>query len=267
MDYYSQSVTSAEDAQTSDVDSEASSSPRRDDNRSTPSRLKNLNALLDDLQRQLRDRHLRLPSGYEMHAASETSALSFLASYLKTFKLITHCSHAALNQQSREIDFILEQLSEAKSTPIESRSWQDAVESWLALRDLLPEVHSFRCRCVLECVFAPRDVRRAVALGQHLRGIKSGATELRAESTPTILLNELKGTLGGHMKQNFFEYRAVLEEERARVRRVMALQERGVAACGALVCGCAVGVTNFCFSLWWAGGGAAGGAGGGGGVW
>ena len=57
----------------------------------------------------------------------------------------------------------------------------------------------------------------------------------------------MKEGLGGHIKRNAFDYREMIEKERARIRRIKELQDRVVALFGTGFFASLVGVNNLAF--------------------
>ena len=180
---------------------------------------------------ELRDAQLTLPSIFHFPSVDHTLrvALAF--------------PQRTLYEQLRKLDFVLERLNEAKATPIEEKTWQDSVESWLALRDLLPQVSSQRAVRVLECVFGDAKVLDVLGRAEIFLPIDGG------ERTPVDLLTQLKAVLGGQMKQNFFAYVEVMEKEKVAIQHVISLQNKLFAAFSAGIVGIFFGVSNFLFRL------------------
>ena len=89
----------------------------------------------------------------QLHMRSELDAARSIA---KTIWIVLNCSPKLLLQQLQELDFVLERISKAESTAFDVNTWQDSVESWLALRDLLAEVESQKAAWVLETKKSPK---------------------------------------------------------------------------------------------------------------
>lgn len=189
------------------------------------------------IRRRLRDAQLNYPSGFE---ASSWSQLA---------RRMLWSDPRILHRQLKDMDFVLDRLQRAENTPIEEKSWQDFVESIVALRDLLPKVRTQRAVRVLECIFGDEELLKAVGLGELMMGIIGG------EATPPVLLTRLKADVGAHLKQNFYEYTVALEAEQTSIRRVIALQDRCFSAVGAMIAGVFFGAANFAFKMmhdhWW----------------
>ena len=72
-------------------------------------------------------------------------------SFSRMFKLCKNAGPRILNRQIKELDFVMNALTEAKQTAIEEKTWQESVESWIALRDLLPVVRAQRAVYSMFC--------------------------------------------------------------------------------------------------------------------
>lgn len=185
------------------------------------------------IRAQLRRAQLALPSGLELDGG-----------FFDTFHKTRTADPRHLQQQLRELDFVLDRLARAESTPIEERSWQDSVESWLALRDLLPEVQTVRAIKLLEVVFSDEDVLAALGLAERLLEILPG--DETGNATPPALLTRLKTVLGGQMKRNYFLYVKTLEREKSSIERLISLQHRLFGLMATAATGIFIGIANLC---------------------
>ena len=106
--------------------------------------------------------------------------------------------------------------------PIKPDSWQDAVNSWLALADLLPVIQAEGGMAVLECIFSDEGVLRGCGWGKLF--MSTGG------EPPDDLLKFLKRDLGKHIQTNAYRYRMTLERELARIRRIYELKDKAFQA-------------------------------------
>ena len=87
-------------------------------------------------------------------------------------------------------------------------SWQDQVESWIALADLLPKLRTEKGVAVLECIFADSTVTQALGLARLFLNVSGDA--------PDSLMVILKRDLGKHIKANACARKPVREREAMR---------------------------------------------------
>ena len=72
---------------------------------------------------------------------------------------------AGLKVTENDLVYLQERLAEAGEA-FKADTWQDSVESWLALADLLPVLRSERGVGVLECIFSDPAVLQALGWGK-----------------------------------------------------------------------------------------------------
>ena len=60
-------------------------------------------------------------------------------------------------------------------------TWLDVAESWQAMAELIPQMHSERCQIILECIFSDAKVNKGPGM-EFYKGVPSNATSRRTTS-------------------------------------------------------------------------------------
>ena len=150
---------------------------------------------------------------------------------------------AELRLQLKDLAYLRERLDKV-AEPLSAQTWQDSVESWLALADLLPKLRGERAVAVLECVFADPGVVEALNAGMfflHTNGV-----------APDSLMVILKQGLGKHIKANAYSYRQAVDREEARIQRILDLKDRAFQAIWAVFAAAWIAVFGFIGRIAWA---------------
>ena len=121
-----------------------------------------------------------------------------------------------LNAQAASLIYLKEQLQEIEKQSWATEGWLVSLASWQALMDLLPKMKSQRGVAVLETIFSDKDVLAAMGAGRQFKGTKG--------KVPQEVLGRMADRLGGHVTQNAFLYREVLDAELARIDRIKHFQ-------------------------------------------
>ena len=128
--------------------------------------------------------------------------------------------------------------------PLAATTWQDSVESWLALAELLPRLRGERAVAVLECVFADPGVVDALSAGKfflHTNGVP-----------PDSLMVRLKQGLGKHIKANAYSYRQAIDREEASIQRILDLKDRAFQGLWAIFAAAWIALFGFVGRVVWA---------------
>mmetsp|Transcript_39213 Transcript_39213/g.124932 ORF Transcript_39213/g.124932 Transcript_39213/m.124932 type:complete len:377 (+) Transcript_39213:474-1604(+) len=197
-----------------------------------------LSETFDAMRMSLRERYVRSEQGLELPAwGSKGAARGHVATAWKTARMVMVLPQQMLVEHEKQLAYVLERLGKAEE-PIEVASWQDTVDAWVALRDLLGKVQAGRAQVVLEAIFAEESVRDALGMGQALSGIKG--------SPPEELIIRLKSNLAGHIKANYYTYRRAIEAEIALIERIKEYKQRAFAIAGSMLLALLIAVGNFC---------------------
>jgi len=145
---------------------------------------------------------------------------------------------AVLTLHIEELNYLSERLTKVEE-PITVQAWQDSVEGWLALRDLMSKVRGRRAQLLLESIFADDEVIRALSWGEACLRIKAQG------EPPAALMLVLKKGLSGHVKANYYEYQQEVKKELERIKRVQDMRAQFLALAGSLVLATFIAVGNF----------------------
>lgn len=149
---------------------------------------------------------------------------------------------AGLKFTENDILYLQERL-DAAGEAFRADTWQDSVESWLALANLLPVIRSERGVGVLECIFSDADVLQALGWGMLFINANG--------APPDDLLKMLKQGPGKHIKANAYRYRKALDAELASIRRIYEIKDRTFAALWAVFAAAMVGLFGFLSRMMW----------------
>eukprot|EP00854_Cymbomonas_tetramitiformis_P020848 gene20848-24993_t len=150
----------------------------------------------------------------------------------KTIKI----SPLQLVRHLKELEYLAERLDKVE-TPIKRDTWEDSVQAWIALSELLPVLQVQRGQQVLEAIFGDEDVLKALEIGNKF--LKSTG------AAPQVVITTLKTQLVNHMLSNMYMYKQSIQHEQANICRVQDMQTRGVALIGTIFAAALIGVANF----------------------
>ena len=176
-----------------------------------------LGGFFEKIKTELLVKHLKREMGYELKQP-EPGIVNWyhnMGVFWANLMLVVRMPPQTMAKQLSELDFFLDRLAKVEE-PIEVDSWQDSVESWLALRDMLPSIQVGRAQLVLEAIFADKHVLQSLAWGEAMRDISG--------KPPDELLIRLKQGLSGHIKMNYFRYHKELQQEIANIKRILELK-------------------------------------------
>merc|ERR1712224_1022818 len=111
-----------------------------------------------------------------------------------------------------------------RDASLTDQNWQDYAASWVAMLDLRKELVSRRAQHVLDAMILDEDLLQSLGKAELLKN-----TKIKSGCMPTPLLNDLKQGPVEHIKMNYYKYKAELEDEIARIKRIGDLQQRVVA--------------------------------------
>eukprot|EP00746_Dinoflagellata_sp_MGD_P158173 gnl/MRDRNA2_/MRDRNA2_86411_c0_seq1.p1 gnl/MRDRNA2_/MRDRNA2_86411_c0~~gnl/MRDRNA2_/MRDRNA2_86411_c0_seq1.p1 ORF type:complete len:556 (+),score=115.30 gnl/MRDRNA2_/MRDRNA2_86411_c0_seq1:471-2138(+) len=156
---------------------------------------------------------------------------------IKTIKQVCMLKAIQINMDIDDLKKILESIKELQASVTKS-SWDDYLDTVMALYEMAPTLQGEGARRVLKVVFENETLRHELALAMQFHNIKN------PEDVPTDILQRVKWC-AGHIKKNARQFEKRVEREIAAANRILSYKEKATGLLATLLISAGVAIGNF----------------------